>query len=94
MEKTSSLLTLKTPIISREAYRAFISFMFAAAMVAWGITLLDLKSIIGITDIGNTVKNVSNDFAINFPPNWLLLIGGILYGCVLICFYWVYTQCR
>ena len=64
----------KAPIVSREAYRAFASFMFAAAMIAWGGTLLGTKP-----------------FLSGFPQGWHL-VGGILYGAVLISFYWLYSE--
>ena len=71
------------PVVTREAYRAFVSFMFAAAMLAWGATLL------GLTLLGQPVSIQAVPIQL---PNAIQLISGILYGGVLICFYWLYSE--
>jgi hypothetical protein len=78
--RRSSVRYPRNPIITPEAYRTFVSFMFSAAMVAWGATLLGLTP---FTSSGAAV--------LVFPTDEHLL-GAVLYGCVLICFYWLYTQ--
>ena len=74
--------TSTSPIIATEAYRTFVSFMFAAAMVAWGATLL------GLTPF---VQSPTPGAVIEFPKDEYLL-AAILYGGVLISFYWLYTE--
>lgn len=75
----------KNPIVSREAYRTFISFMFAAAMVAWATTLLGIKPFL-------SRPSTEPSILISGFPQGMYLVGGILYGCVLIYFYWLYAE--
>ena len=71
-------------VITKNSYLTFISFMFSAAMVAWGATLLGVTGF--FAHLTPDLENLSG-----FPLR-LYLFGGILYGCVLICFYWLYTE--
>ncbi len=106
--------------MSREAYRTFVSFIFAAAMVAWGATLFGLNPLAAQlvllneqslalekeaapsgTESEASQPSQSNEEVVR--PNIMGLlfiarlplqvrIGGILYGIVLICFYWIYVE--
>lgn len=87
-------------IISREAYRAFVSFIFAAAMVAWGTTLCGLNPL--STQITKATEAAASKQENEQPPvvglafiksmPWQIRIGGVLYAVVLICFYWIYSE--
>lgn len=66
------------PILTIATYQRFVSFLFAVALASWGAHL------IGLTVLGAEAK-------LNFPSG-AELIGGIFYGCVLVCFYWIYTE--
>lgn len=126
--------------MSREAYRTFVSFIFAAAMVAWGATLFGLNPLAAqlvllneqslalekeaalsetesetdqqsqlekdVTASSQSASEASQTSQSNeevVRPNIMGLlfiarlplqvrIGGILYGIVLICFYWIYVE--
>lgn len=71
-------------LITKTSYLTFISFMFSAAMVAWGATLLGIVSFLGN-------PNFASGGTPGFPQG-TYLVGGILYGCVLICFFWLYAE--
>ncbi len=72
------------PVVSREGYGTFISIMFSAAMLFWGATFLGLKNL----PIPTSEPSVG---VINIPRGEYLL-AGILYGGVLISFYWLYSE--
>ena len=106
--------------MSREAYRTFVSFIFAAAMVAWGATLFGLNPLAAqlvllneqtlalekeaaTSDTEPEASPTSQSNEEEVQPNIMGLlfitrlplqvrIGGILYGIVLICFYWIYVE--
>lgn len=71
----------KPPIVTTDAYRIFVSFMFAAAMIGWGATFLGMDF-----SIDDQTK-----ITVHLPSNWTF-VAGILYAGVLICFYWIYTE--
>lgn len=75
----------KNPIVSSEAYRAFISLIFSVGMAAWGATLMGFNSL--------NPKNLWMDdpwFIWNEPLH--IQIGGVLYGIVLVCLFWIYIE--
>lgn len=79
MSNTAQDDSYENAIVTREAYRTFVAFMFAAAMVGWGGTLL------GLTSLEPPLLEID-------VPIDKTLVAGLLYGCVLICFYWIYSE--
>jgi len=69
----------------------FVSFIFAAAAVSWGTTLLGINPI--SREVLKPAQNTNShglDFLISLDGH--ILFGGLLYGVVLICFYWIYAE--
>lgn len=106
MTRFSNLFAHQGPIISREAYRAFITVMFSAAMLAWTATFLGFVTPF-MPRVSTTSDSDSNASASTskpaklsseeykeagrFPHGFALLVA-ILYGAVLICLYWIYSE--
>lgn len=81
------------PIISRQAYLGFVSFIFAAAAVSWGATFLGINPVaIGFmtSDDSSGIRPQGLDYLVSLDGQ--ILAGGLLYGVVLICFYWIYAE--
>lgn len=75
----------KNPIVSSEAYRTFISLIFSAGMAAWGATLM------GFNPLNPKNLWMNNPWFIwNEPLH--IQIGGVLYGIVLVCLFWIYIE--
>jgi len=86
-------------IVSKEAYRAFVTFMFSAAMIAWGATLLGVAGYLSSPNPPARPQGTAQPSDTTQPPdikgfpNQIIhLVGGILYGCVIICMYWIYSE--
>ena len=74
-------LIVKNPIISKEAYRIFVSLIFSAGMAVWGTTLITLIPLI-------------KEFILTgkLEVHLRIIVGGVLYGGVLICLFWIYIE--
>ena len=79
-----------TPVISKEAYSTFVSFIFAAAMVAWGATFIGLNPIAPKANLEWSQDVIGLEYIAAMPG--YIQLGGVLYGLVLICFYWIYAE--
>lgn len=73
----------RKPIVSSDAYRTFVSFMFSAAITSWGATLLGLNPIME--------KDLSHSWYFWHEPMYIW-VTGFLYGAVLICIFWIYIE--
>lgn len=72
--------SVKNPIISKDAYTTLVTFFFSAAIVTWGTLIIGY-----VPFTTDKIEWISNE-----PLN--IIIGGVLYGGVLICVFWVYIE--
>lgn len=59
--------------------------MFSAGMATWGATLIGLN-------LFNTENPQLNFQLAIWNKPYHIIIGGILYGCVLVCIFWIYIE--
>lgn len=77
---------MRNPVISKDAYRAFINILFGAALTLWVVTFLFFKNPL----LGNPFEHTFPEAGGSRPLN--IWAAGILYGAVLVCTYWIFTM--